>query len=119
MSLSRTERPGGPSGSLAQLLAAEARFDERLAEARDRAAREVAAARERARDAVARVGAELEALEARDRADRARALEERRAAIEGDAAGAAARLDGLSDARIHALADWVVEQVVDVPAERP
>jgi len=108
----RREDPGGPSGSLAQLLATEARLDAAVADARERAAARVAEARARAAALTEGLAAELAALETERLEHRARDLARRRSEIEAETDRIVARFEGLSDRDVATLADWLVERVL-------
>jgi hypothetical protein len=97
---------------LRELLAVEARLQELVRLAQERAARQIAAARE------ARDRRLAEARDAAVQADAARSEEERAAhqhmlaAIEHEHQRVVAAINGLSDERIDGLARWALDQVI-------
>lgn len=100
--------PGPPDG-LATLLETERALDERLARADADAATLIDEARQRARDEAARVdetlAAELGVLDERE----TRAIEAAVAETARDAERVVARLDGLADDEVDALARFVLD----------
>ncbi len=112
MGTRRHDPPGGASGSLAQLLATEARLDAAVAEARERAATRVAEARTRAAALIEGLAAELAALDSGRTARRDDELARRRAEIEIETDRIVGRFEGLSDREVDAWADWLVERVL-------
>jgi hypothetical protein len=97
---------------LRQLLAVEKRLQDLVRAAEERAARQIAAAREaRDRRLVEARAAAAEADAARSRDERV-AHQHALAAIERDHQAARAAIAGLSDERIDELARWALSQVV-------
>lgn len=115
MSETRRDLSVTPSGALADLLAAEARYDDRLAAARAEAARLIENARLRAADSLAAARADLAAAAARHRAGHLTLVAERRAALEAETAAARRRYERLTDGEITELAEWVVREIVEAP----
>lgn len=102
-----------PGGSLAELLAAEARLEAMLGEARAEAERLVEAARQAAQARLDALEIELAAIAADAAASQARARAEALARLETEGAVRRERWEGLGEAELTAAAEWVVERVIE------
>lgn len=100
---------------LEQLIATEQRLDDALRQARAEAARLVAEAQAASTHADAALAAEIEAAAAALAGAAATERREREAAIARDAAEQVARSDGVSTARIGALARQLVHLLAEPP----
>jgi vacuolar-type H+-ATPase subunit H len=111
----RNDGPPRPEGDLARLLKTEAQLDEALRRAQEEAAALVAAARTKAAEHEAALGAEIEAetkkLEAEVTSDRGR----REAEVSESTTRGVRAFEGVTADQVEVLARYVVARVIGTP----